>query len=131
MEESNIFLQDIMSTQSAIGWNLLQFGFVAVAWKKTQHDWAKHRDPNYSHKRSKRWARQLQESLWEYVSAIWDHRNKVVHGKDQQEIISKKLPLLRCEVKEVIWNPPALGAGNRHLLLIENIDEKREQNLHH
>ena len=100
--ESDIDLRDILNAQTDIGWDLLQFGFAATAWKTTQHQWAKHRDPNYSFKHSKRWARQLQESLWDYVSAVWDRHNKSVHGKDCQEIMTKKLHLLQWEVKSIV-----------------------------
>ena len=61
--ELDIDLQDILNAQMDIGWDLLQFGFAATAWKTTQHQWAQHRDPDYSFKRSERWARLLQESL--------------------------------------------------------------------
>ena len=92
--ESDIDLQNILNAQTDIGWDLLQFGFAAMAWKNAQHKWEKHRDPNYNSKRSEQWSRQLQESLWEYVSAVWDHRNKLVHCKDHQENMSKRLYLL-------------------------------------
>ena len=48
-------------------------------------------DPNYSFKKGDRWAQQLQEMLWDYVSALWYHQNREVHGKDKIEIATKKL----------------------------------------
>ena len=129
--EWDIDLQNILNAQTDIGWDLLRFGFVATAWKNTQHEWEKHRDPNYNSKRSERWSRQLQELLWEYVSAVWDHRNKLVHGKDHQENMSKRLYLLQQEATKLVQNPPALGATNRHLLQLRNIDKQRGQQLHH
>ena len=68
--ESDIGLQDIINDQHDIGWGILQYGFVAKAWKISQYNWAKTRDPNFSSKRSDRWARQLQEALWEYILSI-------------------------------------------------------------
>ena len=81
--DSDIALKDVMDAQGYIGWSLLQYGFVAKAWKNTQVNWARTRDPKYLTKRGNRWARQLQESLWDYVAAIWDHRKKTVHGIDK------------------------------------------------
>ena len=63
--ESNIGLQNIMNAQHDIGWGILQYGFVVKAWKISQYNWAKTRDPNFLSKCSDRWAHQLQETLWE------------------------------------------------------------------
>ena len=45
--------------------------------------------------------------------------------------MTKKLRLLRREVKNMVNDPPALGASDRHLLQLGNIDKKRGQQLHH
>ena len=52
--ESYIGLQDIMNAQHDIGWGILQYDFVAKAWKISQYKWAKTRDPNFLSKRSDR-----------------------------------------------------------------------------
>ena len=38
--ESDIDLKNILNAQTDIGWDLLRFGFVAMAWKNAQHKWA-------------------------------------------------------------------------------------------
>ena len=48
--ESDIDLRDVLNAQTDIGWDLLWFGFAATAWKNTQHNWVKHRYPNYNYK---------------------------------------------------------------------------------
>ena len=88
-------------------------------------------DPNYSFKRGDRWARQLQETLWDYISALWNHQNREVHGKDKIEIATRKLGNLRIEAKRVPREAPELGAADRHLLLLRDVDRKNGQFLHH
>ena len=38
----DIFLQDVVEAQTDIGWNLLQFSFVAAVWGHTQQQWVMH-----------------------------------------------------------------------------------------
>ena len=61
---------------------------------------------------------------------MWDSRNKAVHGKDQQEIITKKLQLLRQETKDIISDLPLLGASDLHLLQSQDVDKKKGRQLH-
>ena len=91
LADSDIDLHDIVEKQGTIGWHLLRFGFVAKAWKAEQSRWRMTQDPNYSSKKGERWAKQLLETLWEYIAAVWDHRNKIVHGKDKSAVASRKL----------------------------------------
>ena len=65
------------------------------------------------------------------MSVVWQHCNEVVHGKDQQEATIIKLRHIRQQAKVVIRESPALGASDRHLLQLNNIDEKRGKYLYH
>lgn len=129
--ESDIALQSVMESQEKIGWHLLRYGFVAKAWRVEQSRWKKTQDPHFSCKKGERWARQLQESLWEYVSTLWNHRNKVVHGKDKNEVVTNRLTKMRREAERLIQDAPVLGAADRHLLQVRDINSKSGHFLRH
>ena len=131
LADSDIDLHDIVEKQGTIGWHLLRFGFVAKAWKAEQSWWRMTQDPNYSSKKGERWAKQLLETLWEYIAAVWDHRNKIVHGKDKSVVASRKLGNLWSKARQILRDAPALGAADRHLLQLSNVGKKNGQFLHH
>ena len=129
--ESDRDLSGIMVAQDTIGWGIVRYGFIAKEWTAAQTHWAESRDPNHSPKKTLRWAKQVQEHMWSFVTAIWDHRNKEVHGKEKQEAAQKIVHALRAEAKKVLRDRPALGASDRHLLDINGIEAKNGQFLHH
>ena len=120
-----------MEAQGAIGWRLIRYGFLAKEWQTAQTLWEKGRDPNYQLRKIQRWVKQVQTFLWEFFMAIWDHRNKVLHGREDQEAVWRKLEKLRGKVRGVLRDSPALGATDRHLLDLCKIDQKNGQYLHH
>ena len=129
--ENDQTMENVKEAQRRIGWSLLRYGFLATEWRKSQLEWAQARDPNFSPKKIVRWAKLVQESLWDFVSAIWDHRNKVIHGKDEEEALRNRLKRLRKEVQGVLQAAPALGAADRHLLDLRDVDRRNGQYLHH
>ena len=88
------------------------------------------KNPHYNSNKNKRWAKRLQVALWKYVSAVWEHRNNVVHRKTKEEINQKRLARLRQQVKSIFQTPPALGR-HIHLLTINDANDGRGQILHH
>ena len=131
MGDTDINLPSIIEAQGKIGWQLLRYGFIAKDWKAIQTEWGKTRDPNYARKKGDRWAKQLQETLWEYVAAVWDHRNKTIHGNDESEASSRRLCKLRTQARQLLNNAPTLGADDTNLLHIGDVEKRSGQFLHH
>ena len=129
--ESEINLQGLMDAQRKVGWPYLKFGVLALEWRNTQTAWAELRDPDYSNKREDRWATQVQEILWQYVTTVWEHRNATVHGKDENEARRIKTDKLRAQARAVVTNPPALGPRDRHLLTDYDVGRMKGRILHH
>ena len=129
--KSDVNFKDIVDTQSQIGWDLVKYGFLSTEWKKTQHKWALQRDPNYSLNKFARWTKTVKASLWKYVADVWEHRNRVIHGKAEVEIKQKQLKKLQLQVKEILRLPPALGASDRHLLELCDVNRRCGAYLHH
>ena len=129
--ESEINLQGLMDAQRKVGWPYLKFGVLALEWRNTQTAWAELRDPDYSNKREDRWATQVQEILWQYVTTVWEHRNATVHGKDENEARRIKTDKLRAQARAVVTNPPALGPQDRHLLTDYDVGRMKGRILHH
>ena len=129
--ESEVNLQGVLDAQRKVGWSILKFGVLALEWRTTQSAWAELRDPEYSNKREDRWAKQVQEILWQYVSTVWEHRNTIVHGKDENEARRIKTDRLRAQAEAIVANPPGLGSQDRHLLTDYEVSHMSGHMLHH
>ena len=98
----DISFTEIMDTQSMIGWDVVKYGFLSVEWKKTQHSWVSQRYPNYSLHESDWWLKRVEEALWNYVTDIWEHRNRLDHGKTKGDLKQKKITELRQQVRNIL-----------------------------
>ena len=61
--------------------------------------------------------------------ALWDHRNKIVHGSTADECCRKKLETLRRDCQTLATRVPAVGAADEHLLEV-NLEDKGRMYLH-
>ena len=114
-------LQEILRTQSDIGWRNFQLGFWAKEWRGVQTAYAKERGRRSD---GNTWDPKAQLVLWKYVLSLWQHRNEVVHGKDYEERRRLRCEAMRKKVEDVLKNPPVLGPSGKHLLEITDIKEK-------
>ena len=114
-------LQDILHTQTDIGWRNFRLGLWSQAWKGVQTAYAKDRGYKMD---GAACASKAQLALWRYVLSLWKHRNDVIHGKDYEERRRLKIAEMRKKVEEVLKDPPTLGPSGQHLLEIQDIAEK-------
>ena len=49
------------------------------------------------------------------MSAVWENRCKVIHGKDQEEKYSKTRETLIITIQQIHKNSTEVGASERHL----------------
>ena len=62
---------------------------------------------------------------------MWEHRNNVVHEKTKETAIQRKLEAVRRQVRETLESPPMLGARDRHLLKLTEVNSRTGRYLHH
>jgi hypothetical protein len=71
--------------QSMLGWRNLLEGFVHVSWRQTQQIYFSRIG---SARSPKRWIVALIQKLWEIAWDMWEHRNGILHDKDQSIILT-------------------------------------------
>ena len=109
----------------------MKYGVFSFKWKNAQHKWARRHDPDLGTNKIKRWTKKVQEALWTYVADVWEHRNNIVHGNTKETATQRKLEAVRQQVPETLDSPPLLGARDRHLLELIEVDNLTGRYLHH
>ena len=123
-------LATLMRQQEDIGWGLVKYGFLGKAWARTQESWMRHTTSSMNTLRLGRWKKTVQDTLWQYVVTVWEHRNGVVHGHTVAQQQFKKLEALRQECVIIISNEPVVAPDDQHLLGVD-LSEKNGLYLHH
>jgi hypothetical protein len=72
-------LQEVIEQQKSMGWNLMLEGWLAAKWELEQQAY-------YTLIKSRqswnRWLIAIIKKLWQVAWDLWDHRNKVLHEKE-------------------------------------------------
>mgnify|MGYP003519673277 CR=1 FL=1 len=77
-------LQDALHAQDAIGWDNFFEGCIAKEWEQVQdahYKWCR------SRKSGRRWTIALIQKLWDVAWDLWEHRNGIVHAKENAEAL--------------------------------------------
>ncbi len=92
-------LQAAFSAQTDIGWGAFLRGHLCTKWAQAFLDLYKSKNNSTGSAESgaKRWKKKLIISLWTYRKAVGSQRNAVVHGKNKERTISKKVQLMHTQ----------------------------------
>ena len=72
-------IRDAIQQQSDIGWNLVLEGWLAKEWELVQQAYY---NLIKSRRSGKRWTISIIKKLWQVAWDLWDHRNQILHEKD-------------------------------------------------
>ena len=102
-------IQHAAHKRERIGWDLVRYGFLSRTWKEFQHQHGRSTDPNYTGRTAEKWARKVQTTLWDYVSGVWECRNRKVHDRDAKEARNICRSRLQAQVRQILNNPPQVS----------------------
>ena len=75
-----------MEAQRKIGWNNFELGVIANKWGETQAHYLK-TEEDMSNRQiqsyTTKWETTIQEFLWKFISALWEHICQFIHGTDK------------------------------------------------
>jgi hypothetical protein len=72
-------LEKAIEEQAAIGWHLGIRGYLSHTWTKAQA----HETRVTTEQINQGWYRTLQLELWKFIDTMWEHRNAVLHSKEE------------------------------------------------
>jgi hypothetical protein len=72
-------LNQLIDQQNAIGWKSFLEGWTGSEWEATQQA---HYNLIRSRKSGKRWVISLIKKMWEVAWDLWEHRNSILHNKE-------------------------------------------------
>ena len=128
--DSEFGIDRIITEQRRIGWHLMKYGFITKELERVQDEWITHTDTGREHRSSKGWTKMVQQELCNYITVVWDARNRLIHGYQLDDIKRKRLEKLRKECLILQDKRPLVGAADRYLLDIPLADKKGVY-LHH
>jgi hypothetical protein len=111
-------VRQVTLEQTQIGWEHLLRGRISKRWQVA----FLHFQPESDKKRDTKattWARKLIAALWEYSFAIWEARNKTVHGQTEAAKESKALKELWRTTRQLYCSfetdPHVIPSNTNHL----------------
>jgi hypothetical protein len=72
-------LEEALQEQNSIGWNRFFEGWLSPKWELVQQ---RHYARTKSNKSGRRWVIALIQKLWDVAWDLWEHRNEVLHEKE-------------------------------------------------
>jgi hypothetical protein len=83
--------------QDVLGWRNMLEGFLVLTWQDTQRIYFSHIG---SARSPKRWTIALIQKLWEVAWNMWEHRNGILHDKEQSIILQSLHDMIRTEFEK-------------------------------
>jgi hypothetical protein len=83
-------LEEMIREQHRIGWNRLFEGWFSMLWAENQQHFYQITKSNHD---GKRWICALIKKFWDTAWDLWEHRNGVLHDKENQVTRSMGLHL--------------------------------------
>ena len=114
--------------QQRIGWENAELGILSKQFRVIQQQYLNQRDTKTQTQITNatiKWMQTLQSELWEYIWSLWDHRNKIVQGTDQQNKLEIKRKELQQTVQNIFKSKPHLLAEDTHPMRTEHEIIKR------
>jgi hypothetical protein len=93
---SQEWIRRAFSGQSLLGWRNCLEGILHVSWRQTQQEYFARIG---SARSPKRWTVALIQKLWDIAWDMWEHRNGILHDKDQSIILTALNNDIRDEFK--------------------------------
>lgn len=100
-------LEGLHSRQSRIGWHNWENGWWSKAWSEYHN--CQRRQGLRSKYNGENWAVRAQALVWTYVKSFWIHRNKSVHGANEEEQRQVRRMRVEAAVRRKYGERPAVG----------------------
>ncbi len=97
--EVPFFLQDATDEQTIIGWNLFLEQWIAIEWEMIQQAYY---NLIKSWRMGKRWLISIIKKLCQAAWDLWDHRNKVLHEKENT-VMQLQVRQLESQILSTYW----------------------------
>jgi hypothetical protein len=94
---SQAWMRSVFDDQSLIGWRNMLEGFFTTSWQATQKIYF---DRIGSARSPKRWTIALIQKMWEVAWNMWEHRNGILHDKEQSIILQSLNDTIRDEFRK-------------------------------
>jgi hypothetical protein len=95
---SQAWMWSVFSDQSLLGWRNMLEGFPSTSWQITQKIYFERIG---SARSPKRWTITLVQKMWEVAWNMWEHRNGILHDKEQSIILHSINDTIREEFRKV------------------------------
>jgi hypothetical protein len=94
---SQAWMRSVFAGQSPLGWRNMLEGFLTVTWQTTQKTYFARLG---SARSPKRWTIALIQKMWEVAWNMWEHRNGILHDKEQSIILQSLNDTIREEFRK-------------------------------
>jgi hypothetical protein len=112
IHETSPVIQAAIHIQNDIGWENFFEGCIAKEWEQIQiayYEWCRSRQSG------RRWTTALIQKLWDVAWDLWEHRNGIVHAKENAETLHNMAEIDGEIRAQHLRGPQGLAQRDHHL----------------